>query len=113
MKGGTRLDAFDVELLEAMATHGRVGVLELARILGVARGTVQARLQRLESNGVIRSYRPAIDIVAAGFPVQAVISLEISQGALEEVAADLAKIPRVIEAFATTGAGRDVPDRRS
>ena len=42
------LDALDIDLIAAMRANPRVGVLELSRILQVARGTVQARIDRLE-----------------------------------------------------------------
>ena len=41
------LDALDVRLLGLFADEPRIGVVECARRLGVARGTVQARLDRL------------------------------------------------------------------
>lgn len=97
------LDALDVDLLRALRASPRAGVLELSRTLTVARGTVQARLDRMERAGIITGYGPDIDVVAAGFPVQALVSLEIAQGALEDMAAELAALPAVIEAYATTG----------
>ncbi|WP_433298794.1 Lrp/AsnC family transcriptional regulator [Pseudonocardia sp. CA-142604] len=97
------LDALDVDLLRALRDSPRAGVLELARTLGVARGTVAARLERLERGGVITGYGPDIDVVAAGYPVQAFVTLEIAQGALDDVAAELTALPAVLEAYATTG----------
>ncbi|HVL85414.1 MAG TPA: Lrp/AsnC family transcriptional regulator [Pseudonocardia sp.] len=97
------VDALDVDLIRALRQSPRAGVLELSRTLGVARGTVQARLDRLERSGVITGYGPDVDVEAAGFPVQAFVSLEIAQGALDEVAAELAALPAVLEAYATTG----------
>ncbi|WP_308257566.1 Lrp/AsnC family transcriptional regulator [Pseudonocardia lacus] len=97
------MDALDVDLLRALRDNPRIAVLELARTLGVARGTVQARLDRLESSGVVTGYGPDVDLSAAGFPVQAFVSLEIAQGALTDVAEELAALPAVIEAYATTG----------
>lgn len=97
------LDALDVDLLAALGDHTRVGVLELSRTLRVARGTVQARLDRLERAGVFQGYTPRIDLAAAGHGVQAFVNLEIAQGALDNVTADLAAQPAVLEAYATTG----------
>jgi DNA-binding Lrp family transcriptional regulator len=97
------LDALDVALLEALHEHPRAGDLELSRLTSVARATVQSRLRRLAERGVIRDWAPTVDAGAAGFPVQAYVTLEISQGALDEVAADLAAIPQVLEAHVTTG----------
>src|SRR4051812_21322755 len=100
-----RLDTLDLALLEALTEHPKAGALELSRRLGVARGTVQARLRRLEESGVVTGYGPDIDLAAAGFGVHAFVTLEIAQGALEDVTADLVAMPGVLEAHATTGAG--------
>jgi DNA-binding Lrp family transcriptional regulator len=97
------LDALDVDLLRALREAPRAGVLELSRTLGVARGTVQARLDRLERTGIVTGFGPDVDVAAAGFPVQAFVTLDIAQGALEDVSAELAAIPAVLEAYATTG----------
>ncbi len=99
------LDALDVALVAALREHHRAGILELSRITGVARGTVSARLQRLEDSGVVTGYGPDIDVRAAGFGVQAFVTLEIAQGAIEDVQQDLESIPGVLEAHATTGSG--------
>jgi DNA-binding Lrp family transcriptional regulator len=97
------LDTLDLALLRALREHPRAGVLQLSRLAQVARATVQARLDRLEKAGVITGYGPDLDVAAAGFPVRAFVTLEISQGALDRVTADLAKIPGVLEAYAITG----------
>ena len=99
------LDALDVALLGALRRHPRAGDLELSRITGVARATASARLQRLEDAGVITGYGPDVDVVAAGFGVQAFVTLEIAQGAIDAVQRDLEAIPGVLEAHATTGSG--------
>jgi DNA-binding Lrp family transcriptional regulator len=99
------VDALDVTLLALLRQHGRVGVLELSRLAAVARPTVQARLSRMEAEGIVTGYGPDVDLTAAGFPVQAFVSLEIAQGALADVSAELSAIPGVIEAYATTGTG--------
>jgi DNA-binding Lrp family transcriptional regulator len=97
------LDALDIDLLTALRASPRAGVLELSRTLGVARGTAAARLDRMERAGVITGYGPDVDLAAAGYPVQAFATLEIAQGELEDVAAELAALPAVLEAYAITG----------
>ena len=101
----TGLDALDVALLAALEDHPRAGDLEVSRVTGVARGTVSARLRRLEERGVVTGYGPQVDVGAAGFGVQAFVTLEIAQGAIDEVRRDLEAIPAVLEAHATTGRG--------
>jgi DNA-binding Lrp family transcriptional regulator len=97
------LDPLDLALLAALRRRPRAGVLELSRLVRVARATVQSRLERLEKAGVITGYGPEVDITAAGFPVQAFVTLEIAQGSLDKLHRDLSSIPGVIEAYATTG----------
>lgn len=97
------LDDLDVALLSALAERPRAGDLELSRATRVARATVQSRLRRLQEAGVIADWDPTLDPIAAGFPVQAFVTLEIRQGALDEVADDLTAIPHVLEAYVTTG----------
>lgn len=103
MADAYRLDVLDIALLQALADHPRVGDLELSRLTQVARGTVQSRLRRLVEAGVVADWQPTLDAAAAGFPVQAYVTLEIAQGALDEVASDLAAIPQVLEASVVTG----------
>jgi DNA-binding Lrp family transcriptional regulator len=100
-----RLDGLDVALIAALRDTPRAGPLELSRTVRVSRATVQARLAKLEASGVITGYGPDVDLVKAGHPVHAFVTLEIAQGALEDVRARLAAIPGVLEAYAVTGSG--------
>jgi DNA-binding Lrp family transcriptional regulator len=99
------MDALDRKVIDLFAAEPRIGVLEASRRLGVARGTVQARLDKLASSGVITGWGPDVSPEALGYPVTAFLTLEIRQGAGHEtVAAHLAEIPEVLEAFTITGA---------
>ncbi|MEJ7833927.1 MAG: Lrp/AsnC family transcriptional regulator [Nocardioides sp.] len=100
------VDDLDRNLIGLFAHDPRVGVLQASLRLGVARGTVQARLDRLESSGVITGWGPEVAPAALGFPVMAFLTLEISQGQGHDVVADhLAAIPEVLEAYTITGSG--------
>jgi DNA-binding Lrp family transcriptional regulator len=100
---GQGLDALDVALLQALQDHPRAGDLELSRVTKVARATVQSRLRRLAEAGVIAGWGPEVDTAAAGFAVQAFVTLEIAQGSLDRVREELTGIPEVLEAYVTTG----------
>ena len=97
------MDQLDIALIEAMRAHPRVGDLELSRITQVARATVQSRLAKLERAGVVTGYGPDIDLVAAGHPVLAFVTLEIAQGSLDAVTDELDSLPNVLEAYVTSG----------
>jgi DNA-binding Lrp family transcriptional regulator len=98
-----KLDQLDVLLIRALSENPRAGYLELSRITGVSRATVQARVQRLEESGVISGYGPDVDLAAAGYPVLAFVSLEIAQGGLGQIAEELARVPEVLDAYGVTG----------
>src|SRR3989440_12110024 len=100
------VDPLDAALIELLATEPRVGVLEASKRLRVARGTVQARLERLQERGVITGYGPEIEPAALGYEVTAFITLEIRQAGGHDPAAErLAAIPEGLEGPTITGAG--------
>ena len=98
------VDDLDARLLRLLDEDPHVGVLGAARALGVARGTVQSRLDKLVARGVIRSFAPHVDPAGLGYPVMAFSTLEIRQGTRDgQVMAHLRTIPQVLEAHTITG----------
>jgi DNA-binding Lrp family transcriptional regulator len=94
----------DARLIALLTEQPRVSVLEAARLLRVARGTVQARLDKLVAGGVITGFGPQVAPEALGFEVTAFVTLEIRQSSGHDaVAAHLAGIPEVLEAHTITG----------
>lgn len=100
------LDALDRALLQLVLSEPRLGVLETSRRLGVARGTAQARLARLEQNGVLRDWAPTVEPAGLGFGVMAFATLEVHQGrGIAQITGHLRSIPEVLEAHTTSGQG--------
>jgi DNA-binding Lrp family transcriptional regulator len=100
------VDDLDAKLLELFTAEPRIGALEASRRLKVARGTVTARLDRLERSGVITGWAPQLDPAAMGHPVTAFLTLEIRQGVGHDTVGDhLATLPEVLEVCTITGAG--------
>ena len=100
------IDELDARLVELLMAEPRVGVLEASRRLRVARGTVQARLDRMQARGVITGYGPDVEPAALDYAVMAFITLEIRQaGGHDPVADRLAAIAEVLEAHTITGSG--------
>ena len=98
------IDALDARIITSLRDEPRIGVLELSRRLGVARGTVTARLEKLQARGVVTGFGPDLDPAELGYPVLAFVFLEIVQGRLEEAVGDLHEVPEVLEAHSVTGA---------
>ncbi len=100
------VDELDARILQLFSAEPRIGVMEASRRLGVARGTVQARLDRLHREGVVTSWAPRISPAALGYPVTAFVTLEIVQhSGRDQVSARLARIPEVLECWTVTGSG--------
>jgi len=97
------IDELDARLLELLRAEPRLGLMEASRRLGVARGTVQARLAKLEERGVVRGFGPDVDPARLGYPLLAFVFLQIAQGRLTEAVEVLESTPEVLEATATSG----------
>ena len=100
-----QLDDLDRRILTLLVEEPRAGSREYARLLGVARGTVQSRIARLERGGAIVGYAPVLSPRAIGFPVEAFVYLQLTQGRMDSVADNLAGIPEVLRVHSTTGDG--------
>ncbi|MCE7008613.1 Lrp/AsnC family transcriptional regulator [Kibdelosporangium philippinense] len=99
------IDSLDARLLLLLTDEPRLGVLECSRRLGVARGTVQARLDRLVRTGVLAGFPPELSLEAMGYGLTAFAVVEIAQGYRGPVTEGLASIDEVCEVHATTGQG--------
>ncbi|MGV9381312.1 Lrp/AsnC family transcriptional regulator [Nonomuraea sp. NPDC003707] len=97
------MDDLDARLLVTMRAHPRVGLTELARLLGVARGTVQARVEKLTARGVIEDFGPTVSPAGAGYPILAFVWLQIAQGRLSEAVEALRAVPQILEVHGTSG----------
>lgn len=97
------LDQIDCAILRELLRRPRAGVRDYARTLGLARGTVQARLDRLTAQGIIGDYAPQLDHAALGFPVLAFVHIQLQQGSLESFSTALAGLAQAVEAHAMTG----------
>lgn len=100
-----QLDELDIALLRLLRDEPRVGMLEASRRLGVARGTVTARMDRMREAGVVTGFGPDVDLPAIGYTVLAFSILELSQGRIRDVTDLLATIPEVLEAHTIAGRG--------
>lgn len=99
------VDSIDAAILDLFAAEPRIGVLEASRRLKLARGTVQARLDKMAARGIVTGWGPDVDTTALGFPVTAFVTLEIAQRGHDEIGRRLADIPEVLEVHTITGSG--------
>ncbi|MDO4919851.1 Lrp/AsnC family transcriptional regulator [Kocuria sp.] len=99
-----KIDELDVRIVELFSADPGVGILAASRELGVARGTVQSRLDKLRAAGVVEGAAPILNPARFGYPVMAIVSIEIVQGIGHvPVGTALRKIPEIVEMYTVSG----------
>ena len=97
------MDDLDQKLVAALAADSSTATSMLARRLGVARSTVQARIERLERSGVIAGYTIRLGEAARRNRIQATALLEIEPRATAAVLQRLRPMTEVEACHTTTG----------
>lgn len=103
MENLIKLDATDRRILLALDADPRVPTTLLAQRLKLARGTVQSRLDRLESSGALRPHSTRVLPEALGRSVGSTVRAELDQQFISEAIEALRRIPEVLECFAPAG----------
>jgi Lrp/AsnC family transcriptional regulator for asnA, asnC and gidA len=97
-----RLDEIDLGLIRLLREDGRRGNRELAQALGIAEGTVRARIRRLADSGVMRIVA-IIDTEAAGYEFFLLLWMRVEGRPVKDVARELANLPQVLTVSIVTG----------
>lgn len=92
---GQSVDEIDRRILRVLAAEGRITVTDLAERVSISRANAYARLERLQTAGVIQGFGARIDPRAVGLEVAALIFLAIEQAEWRDVRARLLEIPEV------------------
>ncbi|SIS36931.1 Lrp/AsnC family transcriptional regulator [Insolitispirillum peregrinum] len=101
--GWSSLDAVDRRLLELLAVDSRRPTAELARDLGLARSTVQSRLDRLRDIGVIRAFTIRLSERLEADTIKAHIMLAVGPKQSADVVQALKRLPEVKALHAISG----------
>ncbi len=102
MNKSTKVDA-DEQLLALLKENARLSTAALARRLGVARSTVQSRLERLERSGVIRGYTVELGPGARARQVQAHAMIAVEPQQQSSVERKLKAMPAVASLLTVSG----------
>jgi DNA-binding Lrp family transcriptional regulator len=97
------MDDLDRTMLALLGTDARISVATLARRLKVARSTIQARLERLETTGVIAGYTVKLGEAARQGRIRASVLLSIEPRAQANILTRLRAIPEVEKVHTTSG----------
>ena len=97
------MDETDESLLSLLKGNARLPVASLAQTLGLARSTVQSRLERLERRGVIAGYTVRVGPEATRSTIHATALLQIEPRSLPTVLSRLKALPEVARVHTTSG----------
>ncbi len=99
----TDLDETDRQIIALLSTNARMPVAKLAQRIGLARTTAQARLERLERNGVIAGYTLRLSETAVAGQIRATVLVQITPQAQNAVLVHLRRIAAVERVHTTSG----------
>lgn len=97
------MDDTDRQLLSLLRDDARVSVASLAKVLRVSRGTVQNRLNRLESDGTITGYTVRLKPQAESHRIRAFMTVAVEGNRSAAVMASLRGDPAVSALHSTNG----------
>jgi len=97
------LDETDRRLIEMLRDDSRLPTATLARRLGVSRGTVQNRIDRLVAAHVIQGFTIRLQSDVDAGLISAITSLEIRSSDHKPVIAQLKRIPEIARVHSTNG----------
>ncbi|BFG77805.1 Lrp/AsnC family transcriptional regulator [Paraburkholderia terrae] len=97
------MDDLDTKLIALLRDDARLGVATLASKLGVARGTVTARLRKLEDEQVIVGYTVKLRPESDSNHIRAWMGVQVDGNRTHEVVASLLGEPAAVALHDTNG----------
>ena len=97
------MDALDRRLLALLRENARASIASLAKKLGVARGTVQNRLSRLERDGTIVGYSVRLKPQVEEHRIRAFMTIAVEGNRIDVLVAALRGDPAVGALHSTNG----------
>jgi DNA-binding Lrp family transcriptional regulator len=97
------MDETDVKILKKLLSDARMSYRKVAEEIGVSAPTVLARVEKLETEGIIRSYSTLIDHEKLGYDLTAIIEITATKGKIVDLERQIAKFPNVCAVYDITG----------
>ncbi|QGM96816.1 Lrp/AsnC family transcriptional regulator [Methylocystis parvus] len=98
------MDDLDHRLIALLRTDGRASLSELAKRLGVSRGTVQNRLDRLIDAEIILGFTVRLKSGAQSDRIRAIMMIEVAGKSTRKVVQALRGLPEIHALHSTNGA---------
>lgn len=94
----------DQKLIVALRQNSRASVTDLASELKLSRATVQSRIERLLSSGVIERFTIELGTNASVNMIQAVMLIEVQGNLARAVVRNLRQMTQIVNLHSTNGA---------
>ncbi len=97
------MDNIDRKILTILQDNARTPLKVIAEQVFLSSPAVSARIERLETAGLITSYQAQLSAAAMGYQIKAFISLEVEPRQKPEFYPYIEKCPNVMECNCVTG----------
>lgn len=97
------LDDYDRQLVSLLRHDGRAPVSKLAQIMGLSRGTVQSRLDRLLESGALLGFTARVREDYESDQIRAVMMIEVMGRNTSQVIRRLRGLPELTRMHTTSG----------
>ncbi len=101
-----KYDQFDQKILRVLAGDGRISITELAERIGLSKSPTQARMRRLEAQGVITGYHATVDPIRLGLDHISFVEVKLKdtrESALSQFNEAISQIPEIEQAHLIAG----------
>ena len=97
------VESTDRAIIEALCQDARLSQRQLAKVVGVAQGTITNRLRKLEADGTILGYAPLLNADSVGWGMTVMAGLCIEKGKIMDVQRQISADYRVFSVYDVTG----------
>ncbi|OGX30752.1 MAG: hypothetical protein A2787_00145 [Omnitrophica WOR_2 bacterium RIFCSPHIGHO2_01_FULL_48_9] len=101
--GHCAVDKTDMDILDELSKNARMPTIEIAKRLKLSPNTVQYRIRQLLQNGVIKGFRPRLDVSLLGYDTYKVLIMLGNSSKRRQLIQTLLTEPNVVKISKTIG----------
>jgi DNA-binding Lrp family transcriptional regulator len=97
------MDETNVKILRKLLSDARLSYRKIAEEIGVSPPTILSRVEKLESDNIIKFYSAVLDHEKLGYDLTAIIEVTAVKGKITEVERHIARLSNVCAVYDITG----------
>lgn len=97
------VDEFDWKIIQLLKLDARISLTEIGRQIGLTPPAVGQRVQKLETQGVIRGYHADVNLSAIGLALRVFISIRVQNKKTASFKSKLKDFKEIYECYSVTG----------